>query len=228
VHYLLINHIKKLKIEKSKHYIYKYIISIFSLNSDLLSINNELEEQIKSTNNVEEQDYIKKIGFIPENIIDDFNFEYKLYDLYEQTLIYHMSSSIKQKTKIAKTILIIQFDQSLANAAVYNNGHFFTKIQGEEQNNINMNNINVDNINEIYNIIKNMNEGFEGMQLILTYNKNIKEENKNKLMKIFDNIKQYNKENIIPPLKIFEYEENDICNKAINYTDSFYDNGKKF
>lgn len=226
--YLLINHIKKLKIEKSKHYIYKYIISIFSLNSDLLSINNELEEQIKSTNNVEEQDYIKKIGFIPENIIDDFNFEYKLYDLYEQTLIYHMSSSIKQKTKIAKTILIIQFDQSLANAAVYNNGHFFTKLQGEEQNNINMNNINVDNINEIYNIIKNMNEGFEGMQLILTYNKNIKEENKNKLMKIFDNIKQYNKENIIPPLKIFEYEENDICNKAINYTDSFYDNGKKF
>ena len=113
--YLLINYIKKIKIEKSKDIIYKIIISIFSMNKDLSLNNKDLEEQLNSTNNKNDKIYIKKIGFIPEKKIDDFTFEYKLYDIFEQILIYHISLSIQHKEKISKTILIMQFNKSKAN-----------------------------------------------------------------------------------------------------------------
>ena len=222
--YLLINYIKKLKVEKSKDIIHKFVILIFSMNKDLSSINKELEEQINSTKNSNDINYIKKIGFIPEKKIDDFTFEYKLYDIYEQILINHVSLSIQQKEKISKTILIMQFDESKVNACVYNDGKFFTKLKGEEDNIINTNDINIDEIDKIYNIIKNIYEGFEGVHLILTYKDNKNEEYKNKLKEIFGKIKNYNQENIIPPLKVFEYEENFICHKVIKYTHSLYEN----
>ena len=221
--YLLINYIKKLKVEKSKDIRYKFIILIFSMNKDLSSINKELEEQINSTNNNNDINYIKKIGFIPEKKVDDFTFEYKLYDIYEQILIYHVSLSIEQKEKISKTILIMQFDESKVNACVYNDGKFFTKLKGEENNFINTSDINIDEIDKLYNIIKNIYEGFEGVHLILTYKDNKNEEYKNKLKEIFGKIKNYNEENIIPPLSIFEYEEKFICHKVIKYTNSMYE-----
>ena len=90
--------------------------------------------------------YLKKRGFVPEKKIDDFIFEYKLYDIYEQILIYHMSLSIQHKEKISKTILLLQFDESKANACIYNDGKFFTKLKGEENNIINTSDINIDNI----------------------------------------------------------------------------------
>jgi hypothetical protein len=220
--YLLINYIKKLKVEKG--IIYKFIISIFSMNKDLSLTNKELEEQIKSTNNSNDINYIKKIGFIPEKKIDDLIFEYKLYDIYEQILIYHMSLSIQHKEKISKTILILQFDESKANACVYQDGKFFSKLKGEKDNIINTNDINIDEIDKIYNIIKSIYEGFEGAHLILTYKDNKNEEYKNKIKEIFGKIKNYNEENIIPPLSVFEYEENYICRKVIKYINSLNDN----
>ena len=220
--YLLINYIKKLKVEKG--IIYKFIISIFSMNKDLSLTNKELEEQIKSTNNSNDINYIKKIGFIPEKKIDDLIFEYKLYDIYEQILIYHMSLSIQHKEKISKTILILQFDESKANACVYKDGKFFSKLKGEKDNIINTNDINIDEIDKIYNIIKSIYEGFEGAHLILTYKDNKNEEYKNKIKEIFGKIKNYNEENIIPPLSVFEYEENYICRKVIKYINSLNDN----
>jgi len=222
--YLLINHIKKLKVEKSKDIIYKYNISIFSMNKDLSLINKELEEQINSTNNIKDINYIKKIGFIPEKRIDDLIFEYKLYDIYEQILIYHVSLSIQQKEKISKTILIIRFEESKVNACVYNDGKFFSKLKGEENNIINTSDIDIDDIDKIYNIIKNIYEGFEGVHLILTYKDNKNEEYQNKLKEIFEKIKIYNEEKIIPPLSVFEYDENYISDKVIKYSNSFFEN----
>jgi len=222
--YLLINHIKKLKIDKNKDIIYKFIISIFSMNKDLSLINKEIEEQINNTNNINDKNYIKKIGFVPERRIDDFTFEYKLYDIYEQILIYHTSLSIKLKEKKSITILILQFEESKMNGCVYNDGKFFTKLKGEEDNIINISDINIDNIDKIYNIIKNIYEGFEGVHLILIYKDNKNEENKNKIMEIFEKIKKYNEENIIPPLSVFEYEENYIHEQVIKYTNSLYEN----
>ena len=222
--YLLINHIKKFKVEKSKDIVYKYNISIFSMNKDLSLINKELEDQINSTNNIKDINYIKKIGFIPEKRIDDLIFEYKLYDIYEQILIYHVSLSIQHKEKISKTILIIRFEESKVNACVYNDGKFFSKLKGEENNIINTSDIDIDDIDKIYNIIKNIYEGFEGVHLILTYKDNKNEEYQNKLKEIFEKIKIYNEEKIIPPLSVFEYDENYISDKVIKYTNSFFEN----
>ena len=221
--YLLINYIKKIKIEKNKDTIYKFIISIFSLNKDLSLNNKDIEEQINSTKNNEDKNYLRKIGFVPERKIDDFIFEYKLYDIYEQILIYHMSLSIQHKEKISKTILILQFDESKVNACIYNDGKFFTKLKGEENNIINTSDISIDNIDNIYEIIKNIYEGFEGVHLILSYKDDKNEENKNKLMEVFEKIKKYNEENMIPPLSVFEYEEHSLSEKVIKYTSSFYE-----
>jgi len=221
--YLLINYIKKLKIEKNKDTIYKFIISIFSLNKDLSLNNKDIEEQINSTKNNDDKNYLRKIGFVPERKIDDFIFEYKLYDIYEQILIYHMSLSIQHKEKISKTILILQFDESKVNACIYNDGKFFTKLKGEENNIINTSDISIDNIDNIYEIIKNIYEGFEGVHLILSYKDDKNEENKNKLMEVFEKIKKYNEENMIPPLSVFEYEEHSLSEKVIKYTSSFYE-----
>ena len=89
---------------------------------------------------------------------------------------------------------------------------------------INTSDIDIDNIDKIYDIIKNIYEGFEGVHLILTYKDNKNEENNNKLMEIFEKIKKYNEENMIPPLSVFEYEENSLSDKVIKYTNSFYEN----
>ena len=80
-----------------------------------------------------------------------------------------MSLSIQHKEKISKTILILQFDESKVNACIYNDGKFFTKLKGEENNIINTSDISIDNIDNIYEIIKNIYEGFEGVHLIFSY-----------------------------------------------------------
>ena len=135
------------------------------MNKDLSSINKDIEEQIKSSKNINDKNYFKKIGSVPERKIDDFTFEYKLYDIYEQILIYHMSLSLYHKEKISKTILILQFDESKANVCIYNDGKFFTKLKGEEDNIVNISDINIDNIDKIYNIIKKIYEGLKEFTL---------------------------------------------------------------
>ena len=98
--YYIINYLKKtLKIKQAEAKNKKIILSIFSQNRDLSALYKEVEEQIKalnistinnSINNNETANYLQKIGFYPGEIIDGYKFEYKLYDLCEQSLLYHL------------------------------------------------------------------------------------------------------------------------------------------
>ena len=234
--YLIVNILKKHKIKDKKQ---KIIISIFSQNKDLLSKLPELNEQINNTkkdetensnnneneNKIEDENedenkkYIKNLGFLPENKIEDFNLQYKLYDLNEQMLIYHMFLTITKKLKIAKSLLLIEFDELLVNAAIYNKGEIIFKLKDK-----NFNNINIDNIDEIFFLIKSATSKFDGLEIILSTNNTMEKEKQKKVLEIIEKIKKYCQEVINPPIKIYEYEQNDICKDVIKYTNLIYDN----
>ena len=216
--YLLIGHFKKKKIDKNK----KIIISIFSQNRDLLSTCEELNEDLKNVNNDQQKNYIKYIGFIPDNKIDNYTLEYKLYDINEQLLIYHVLSNIRNNNRISiNSVLLIEFDKLVANAIIYNKDQFVFKFKDKDKD---INNINIDNIDELLNIIKYANNTYKNIKVVLSKNSNLEEENKKKLIDKIEKIKLYCQETIIPAIKLFEYEQNDICFNTIKYINSFYEN----
>jgi hypothetical protein len=217
--YLLINYLKKLKIEKDKNE--KILISIFSLNKNLLSVLEELKDELEKVNDHEKKTYIKSIGFYPEDQIDRFKLEYKLYEPTTQILIYHLFFNLTKDIKISKFILIIEFDKLIANAVIYNRGEILNKLRDK---NINFNDIGNDKVDEILDLIKNVYESFGGMELILVTDSNIDEENKKKLLSTVEKIKTYCQEQINPPVKIFEYDQNEILQNSIKYSNSLYEN----
>ena len=234
--YLIVNILKKHKIKDKKQ---KIIISIFSQNKDLLLKFPELNEQINNTkkdvnensndneneNKIEDENedentkYLKNLGFLPDNKIEDFNLQYKLYDLNEQMLIYHMFLTITKKLKIAKSLLLIEFDELLVNAAIYNKGEIIFKLKDK-----NFNNINIDNIDEIFYLIKTATTKFDGLEIILSTNNTIEKGKQKKVLEIIEKIKKYCQEVINPPIKIYEYNQNDICQDVIKYTNLIYNN----
>ena len=217
--YLLINYLKKLKPDKNKNQ--KIVISIFSQNKNLLSELEDLQEELEKTNNNEKKNYIKNIGFCPEDKIDQFKLEYKLYQPEDQILIYHLFFNLTKDIKISKSILIIEFDKLIANALIYNKGEIINKLRDKD---INFDDISYDKVDELLDLIKNVYENYEGIELILSTDNNIDEENKKKVGDTIEKIKTYCEEELNPPLKIYEYDQNDILQNSIKYTNSLYEN----
>ena len=101
--YIMFNYFKKQKIDDKK----KIKLSIFCQNKDLSEINKNLENKIKSCKNNEEKKFMKILGFIPDDKINDINITYKLYDLDEQLLLNHkLLKSKKEEEKISKEEII--------------------------------------------------------------------------------------------------------------------------
>ena len=84
-------------------------------------------------------------------------------------------------------------------------------------------NINTNDVNSIFDYLENVNDTFEGIDIVLSY-VDINEEQKKKLLELFDTIKKHCQEKIKPPIKVFVYEENEIANNVFNYMNLFYDN----
>ena len=217
--YLLINYLKKLKPEKNKNQ--KILISIFSQNKNLLSVLEDLQEEIEKTNNNEKKNYIKNVGFYPEDKLDQFKIEYTLYKPEDQILINHLFFNLTKDIKISKYILIIEFDKLIANAFIYNRGEILNKLIGKD---INFDDISYDKVDELLDLIKNVYENCEGIELILTSDNSIDEENKKKVDDTIEKIKTYCEEQINPPLKVYEYDQNEILQNSIKYINSLYDN----
>ena len=234
--FTLVKYMKKtLKIKPAESKNKKIIISIFSQNRDLSALYKEVEEQIKalnvssinnSINDVETLNYLQKIGFYPSEIIEGYKVEYKLYDLCEQSLIYHLYLSNLKKNPPKKSVLFMEFDRLVVNAAVFNKGAIFTKLKGKKEKDSNwksryFNNIKADDANGILDFLENANDTFEGIDLVLSYVDNT-EENKKKNMKLFETIKKHCQEKINPRVKVFVYEQNEMANNVFNYMNLFY------
>ena len=232
----IINYLKKiLKLKQAEAKNKKIILSIFSQNRDLSALYKEIEDQIKalnistinnSINDNETVNYLQKIGFYPGEIIDGYKFEYKLYDLCEQSLIYHLYLSNLNKIPLKKSVLFMEFDKLVVNAAIFNEGTIFSKLKGKKEKDAKwkssyFNNIKTSDVNGILDLLENANDTFEGIDLVLSY-MDCDEEKKKEVLELFDTIKQHCQEKINPPIKVIVYEPDEMVNKVFNYMNLFY------
>ena len=210
----IINHLKKLKIKTNESK--KIIISIFSQNRELSKKIPEIEEKIENAKNPESIKYIQKIGFAPTDEIGEYNVEYKLYDLCEQNLIYHLFLLNQKKVPLTKTILFLKFDKLVVNYAIYNNGNIITKLNDKLQYNNN-------NIEEfILNFIKNVNTTYNGVNLVMNYIDYKDEEKKKNINGLIQRINKFVTEKLEPQVPVILYEQNAIDIKVFKYMNLFY------
>ena len=228
--FTLINYLKKnLKIKPAEAKNKKITISLFSQNRDLSEIDKEVDDQIKSLsvpsinsfiNDSDSIQYYKKIGFYPSELLEGYKVEYKLYDLCEQSLIYYLYLSYLKKSPPKKSVLFIGFDKLVVNAAIFHDGNIYNQ---NKEKDIKISNINTNDVNGIIDFIENINDTYEGFDIVLSY-VNIDEEKKEKMLELFDNTKKHCQEKINPPIKVLVYDQNEIANNVFNYMNLFYDN----
>ena len=155
----LISFLKKNKIKTNEQK--KIVVSIFSQNRDLENISKEIREKIRNAQDTRCKEYLQKIGFVPTEEFDDYKIEYKLYDLCEQNLIYHLYSCYKKKIKIEKPLLLLKFDKEVITYAIHNEGNIFTKLKGVKIS------LNKNNCEEYaLNVIENANDECVGVDVI--------------------------------------------------------------
>ena len=211
--YQIISFLKNHKIKTKEEK--KIIISIFSQNRELSKISKEIREKLKNIQENESIYYLQKIGFIPSVNLGEYKVEYRLYDLCEQNLIYHLFLCCKKNAKIEKSILFLKFDKLVFNYAIYNEGNIFTKLKGKIEF------LNKRNIEEyIFNFIESANNDYDKMDVVLSYI-DYKEE-KNQLMNLFGSIKKYCQK-INSSIQVFIYDKNDINNEIFKYINLLYD-----
>ena len=197
----------------------RIIISIFSQNRNLVNNSKELEEKIKSCEDKKEKEYLQKIGFIPNFSLEEYKVDYKLYDLCEQNLIYHLYLSGKEKKSLEKPLLFLKFDKFVVNYAILSEGNIFTEIQRGINGNLEKNN----NENYAINIIDKVKDEFSGVDIVLSYIDINSEEEKNKLMETFEKIKKLCQE-MDSTSQVVVYNNNDINLNIFKYINFFYDN----
>ena len=214
---------KQLKIKKAQAKNKKILVSIFSQNRELSSLNEDIAEKIEalksktinnSVNDPEYINYLEKIGFYPEENIEGYKINYKLYDLCEQSLIYHLFNAKVNNQEINKSVLFMLFDEKVVNAAVFNEGAIISNFKGKKNY---LNNININDENGVLNFLENANDTFEGIELVLNC---FDYKDKEKLKSLVEKIKKYCEEKI--KVNVVICDENKITNDVFNYMDLFY------
>ena len=213
--YQIEKYLKKQIKDKEK----KIVISIFSQNRNLSKASNELLEKINTCKDKNAKEYLKKIGFFPNCNLEGIKVEYKLYDLCEQNLVYHLYLSQKKKIPINKSLLFLKFDKFIVNYAILYDGNIRAGLSGKLNKNFNKNNIE----NNAISIIEKANNDYEGVDVILSYIDYSNEEEKNQLMEIFENIKKHCQK-MDSTSKVVIYDNDDINIDVFKYMNLFYDN----
>ena len=222
-HYLA----KVLKIKQAESKNKKIIVSIFSQNRELSSLNDDIAEKINalksksinnSVNDPEYINYLEKIGFYPGEEIEGYKIDFKLFDLCEQSLIYHLFSSKVKNEEIKKSVLFMLFDEKVVNAAVFNEGAVFSNFKGKKNY---LNNININDENGVLNFLENANDTFDGIELVVNCF-DYKGDKKKKLENLVEKIKKYCEERI--KVNVIICDEKQITNDVFNYMYLFYKN----
>ena len=218
---------KTLKLKSSECKDKKIILSLFSLNRELSSLNEDLKDKINavksktinnSVNSTEYINYLEKIGFYPGEEIEGYKIDSKLYDLCEQNLIYHLMLNKIKNIENNKSVLFMLFDEKVCNAVVYNEGAIFSKVKGK--NNY-LSNININDENGVLDFLESVNETFEGVELVISWIE-VNSEYKKKMEELVEKIKKYCEEKI--KVKVSVYDDEDINAEVIKYINLFYHN----
>ena len=216
----------------------KIIISIFSQNRELSSLNEEIAEKINAVksnsinNSVKDPEYInylEKIGFYPGEKIEGYEnkIDYKLYDLCEQGLIYYLFNEVIEPNylKLIKNLQeaksmeeVINFHDKFLNAAIFNEGAVFSNVKGKKNY---LNNININDENGVLDFLENANDTFEGIELVLSCF-DYKEKEGKKLEELIEKIKKCCEEKL--KINVTVCEESQISHNVLKYMNLFYKN----
>ena len=212
----IISHLKKLKIKTNETK--KIIISIYNQNRELAKKIPEILEKIQNSKNQKSLKYLEAIGFSPTAEIGEYKVEYRLYDLCEQNLVYHLFLLGQKKDPLNKTILFLKFDKLVVNYAIYDKGNITIKLKEKSENK------SQNNIEEfIFNFIKNTNKIYNGINLVMNcidYKDEIK---KKSIDGLISRINKFVTEKLEPPVPVTVYEQNAIDIKVFKYMKLFYD-----
>ena len=214
--YSLICQLKKLKIKPEENK--RIIITIFSQNRDITKLSKDIEEEIiKNENNKNSVEILKKIGFTPTPILGNYKVEYRIYDLCEQILVYHLFTCKYKKIAFDKNILFLKFDKFVLNYAFYSEGVISTNLKER------INNDNCKTYEEfIFNFINKANKIYAGISLVLSFLDYKEEEKKKQIFELFDKIKKYCTEELEPKVPLVIYRDETIDIYTFKYINLFY------
>ena len=209
---------KILKLKSSDCTNKKIILSIYSQNRDLSDLNEEIAEQIKSVISSKKDNnhinYLKKIGFYPEEEIEGYKLDIKLYDLCEQSLIYHIIKTKSENNEITKPILFMIFDEKVVNASIFNKNSVLSELTDKKNY---LSNVDISDENKVFEFLENINETMKGIELVLSL---VDYKDKKKIEELIEKIKKFCEEKL--KVNMVVYNENDMGKNVFKYMNLFY------
>ena len=208
---------KILKLKSSDCTNKKIILSIYSQNRDLSDLNEEIAEKIKSVISSKKDNnhinYLKKIGFYPEEEIEGYKLDIKLYDLCEQSLIYHIIKTKSENKEITKPILFMIFDEKVVNASIFNKNSVLSELTDKKNY---LSNVDISDENKVFEFLENINETMKGIELVLSL---VDYKDKKKIEELIEKIKKFCEEKL--KVNIVVYNENDMGKNVLFFDFSF-------
>ena len=216
----IFNYIQSLNLKNNE----KIILNIFSLNHNLSSNNEKIEEMINAlstetinnTKNKKVINSIEKIGIFPNFKRKIPNLIYNIFNLSDLFLIYFLYKSIEKKIYIQNSLIFINFDKYTSNVSLFNEGGIYNNLKGFPYNNNNYNNIK----NKYYSFIKKANDSFDGIFLVITFT-DLEDDIKNNVFNIVNDIKEICKK-IDPPIDIYFIDDDNYVYDIFKYIHLFY------
>ena len=216
----IFNYIQSLNLKNNE----KIILNIFSLNHNLSSNNEKIEEMINAlstetinnTKNKKVINSIEKIGIFPNFKRKIPNLIYNIFHLSDLFLIYFLYKSIEKKIYIQNSLIFINFDKYTSNVSLFNEGGIYNNLKGFPYNNNNYNNIK----NKYYSFIKKANDSFDGIFLVITFT-DLEDDIKNNVFNIVNDIKEICKK-IDPPIDIYFIDDDNYVYDIFKYIHLFY------
>ena len=209
---------KILKLKSSDCTNKKIILSIYSQNRDLSDLNEEIAEKIKSLISSKKDNnhinYLKKIGFYPEEEIEGYKLDIKLYDLCEQSLIYHIIKTKSENKEITKPILFMIFDEKVVNASIFNKNSVLSELTDKKNY---LSNVDISDENKVFEFLENINETMKGIELVLSL---VDYKDKKKIEELIEKIKKFCEEKL--KVNMVVYNENDMGKNVFKYMNLFY------
>ena len=220
--YKIKHHLSKvLKLKQSDLKNKKVVVSIFSQNRDLALLNEDISEKIKEENNTPEDiNYLRKVGFIPKEDIEGYKVEFKLYDLCDQSLLYHLFMNSYEGKDVKKNSLFILFDNGVVNASLFDKSAIVNRIKGKGKKNIKLNNLDIKDKKAFFDLLKKLKEKYNEIEIALSCINYKNEEGKN-VEELIEKIKKYGKE---INSDVIVYNESQIAFNVFNYMNLFYEN----
>ena len=116
-----------------------------------------------------------------------------------------------------KSILLIHLYKNLANISLFRKGEFHSKINISDSKEINFNDIEFNKDQELFDFIDKVNNNLKELEIILTCDNDLKEDDKKISTDLLEKIKNYCQEKINPPISTYQYDINEIYNNVIKY-----------